>query len=451
MLTFLEQDTRSFRHGIHPGDYKALTRDLPLERMPFMEELILPLRQHLGAPSKPIVKVGERVYRGQLIAEASGFVSSNLHASVTGTVKGVGPHHHASGQVEEAIVIRRDPYSPQTLYGEQPIEWEQLSGKELIDHIRKGGFVGMGGAAFPTHVKMSVPEGKHARFFIVNAAECEPYLNSDYRIMLEWTSMIFLGIRISMKILGAERAYIGLETNKPEAIERIRREIPSDLPCELVPLQPKYPQGAEKMLIEAVLRREVPSGKLPIDAEVVVNNVGTVAGIGQYFTYNQPLIERVVTVTGPGIRHPANLVIPIGTKLSEVIDYCGGLHENTRQILFGGPMMGNAQRFLDVPVMKGTSGILFLTDREVVPREEYPCIKCQRCVDACPVYLNPSRLGTLAAARHYEDMLSYHIMDCMECGSCSYVCPSNIPLVQRFRVAKGLLREQLARKKAQSK
>ena len=451
MLPFLNQGAQSFRHGIHPEDYKAMTRDMPLERMPFMEEVVLPLRQHLGAPSVALVKPGDKVFRGQLIAEAPAFVSANLHASVTGTVKQIEPHHHASGKLEEAFIIERDPYSPQSLYGEQKIDWEDFSPEELIDHIKYAGFVGLGGAAFPTHVKMTVPEGKKARFFIVNAAECEPYLNSDYRILLEWTEAIFLGIRISLKILGAERAYVGIETNKQDAIDKLRREMPSDLPCEVVPLVTKYPQGAEKMLTDAVLDKEIPSGKLPIDVEVLVNNVGTVAGIGQYFSYRQPLIERVVTVTGPGIKRPANLIVPIGTRLSDVIEFCGGLHEHTRQILFGGPMMGSAQRFLDVPIMKGTSGLLFLTDQEVFPREEYACIKCLRCVDACPVYLNPSRLGLLAKERQYEAMMDFHILDCMECGSCSYVCPSNIPLVQRFRVAKGLLREQMAREKAKKK
>ncbi len=223
--------------------------------------------------------------------------------------------------------------------------------------------------------------------------------------------------------------------------------MPADLACEIVPLETKYPQGAEKMLTEAVLNIEIPSGRLPIDVQVIVNNVGTVSGIGEYFSYGQPLIERIVTVTGPGIRNPSNLLVPIGTKLQDVINYCDGVEDNVRQILFGGPMMGSAQRFLDVPIMKGTSGILFLTDYEVFPREEYPCIKCQRCVDACPVFLNPSRLGSLAKARLYDDMLDWHIMDCMECGSCSFVCPSNIPLVQRFRVGKALLREKSAREK----
>jgi electron transport complex protein RnfC len=244
-----------------------------------------------------------------------------------------------------------------------------------------------------------------------------------------------------------ERAYIGTETNKPEAVERLRAMIPADLDCEVVPLETKYPQGAEKMLIDAVLHKEVPSGRLPIDVEVVVNNVGTVAGVGDLFAYGQPLVERVVTVTGPGIRRPSNLMVPIGTKLTDVIEFCGGITDDTRQVLFGGPMMGQAQRFLDVPVMKGTSGVLFLTEREVVHRDEYPCIRCLRCVDACPVYLNPSRLGALAKEARYEDMLDYNILDCMECASCSFVCPSNIPLVQRFRVAKGVLREEMARKK----
>lgn len=447
MISLLSRKVRTFRHGIHPGDYKELTQDLPIERMPFVDEYVLPLSQHLGAPSRPVIKPGDKVYRGQCIAEPAGFVSAALHASVTGTVQAIEPRPHASGKLVESIVLRRDPFSPQTLFQSQRIEWESRSVEELLQLIRGGGFVGLGGAAFPTHVKLAVPEGKRARFFLVNAAECEPFLTSDYRIMLERFAAVFHGIRICMKMLGAEKAYIGAETNKWDAIELLRRNMPADLPCEIVPLATKYPQGAEKMLTEAVLHREIPSGKLPIDIHVIVHNVGTIAAIGDYFSFGQPVIERVVTVTGPGIRRPANLLVPIGTRLSEVIGHCGGLHNNVRQILFGGPMMGAAQRHLDIPIMKGTSGVLFLTAGEVVPREEYPCIRCMRCVDACPVYLNPSRLGTLAKMRRYEEMVDFHIMDCMECGSCSYVCPSNIPLVQRFRVSKALLREKQAREK----
>lgn len=436
---------KSFRHGVHPDDYKHLTRELAIERMPMPEKVVLPLSQHLGKPSIPLVKKGDHVYRGQLIAKAGGFVSSPLHASVTGTVTGIDLHHHASGNMVEAITIETDPTSPQALFAERRIEWANLDPADIIRLIGDGGFVGLGGAAFPTHVKLTIPEGKKARFFIVNAAECEPYLNSDFRIVLERREAIVEGIRVYMKALGAEKAYVGIESNKDDAAQRLAAILPDDLDCEIIVLETKYPQGAEKMLIDAVFHREVPSGKLPIDVETVVNNVGTVAGVGELFLFGQPLIERIVTVTGPGIRRPANLLVPVGTPLQDVIDHCGGMTDDTRQILFGGPMMGAAQRFLDVPVMKGTSGVLFLTGDQVVHREEYPCIRCQRCVDACPVFLNPSRLGSLAKARLYEDMLDYHIMDCMECAACSFVCPSNIPLVQRFRVAKGLLREQQQR------
>ena len=438
---------RSFRHGIHPRDYKELTADLPIERMPFAPELILPLSQHLGAPSVPVIQKHQRVQRGQVVAEAGGYVSSVLHAPATGTIRGVERRNHPSGNMVDAVVLEPDPASPQMLLNEGPIGWESMDPAQLVELVRSGGFVGLGGAAFPTHVKLAVPDGKRARFFIVNAAECEPFLNSDYRILLEKTESIFLGIRVIMKLLGSEITYIGVENNKMDAVERLRSLMPRDLPCAVVPLETKYPQGAEKMLTEAVLKKEIPSGKLPIDIQVLVNNVGTIAAIGELVRYNQPLVERVVTVTGPGIERPSNLLVPIGTKISDVIAHCGGLKDDVRQILFGGPMMGSAQRALDVPIMKGTSGLLFLTDSEVLPRQEYPCIKCQRCVDACPVFLNPSRLGALARMRHYEEMLDFNILDCMECGSCSYVCPSNIPLVQRFRVAKGLLKEQQRRAK----
>jgi electron transport complex protein RnfC len=448
LATSLARHIETFRHGVHPAEYKELTHDRQIERIPFMDELVLPLTQHLGSPSRPVVKVGDYVHRGQVIGEATGFVSSYLHASATGTITAIDLRNHPSGKVVESIVLKPDPVSPQILHDERTIDWKAMSPKEIIDQISWGGFVGLGGAAFPTHVKLTVPEGKKVRFFLVNAVECEPYLNSDYRALLERNDSIFLGIEILLKALGAEIAYIGVEMNKVDAIEQLRAAMPEHLPCEIVPLETKYPQGAEKMLTEAVLDIEIPSGRLPIDVQVIVNNVGTVSGIGDLFRYGQPLIERIVTVTGPGIRKPSNLLIPIGTRLTDVIAYCGGMTDNVKQVLFGGPMMGSAQRMLDVPIMKGTSGILFLTDYEVFPREEYPCIKCQRCVDACPVFLNPSRLGSLAKARLYDDMHDWHIMDCMECGSCSYVCPSNIPLVQRFRVAKVLLREQKARETA---
>ena len=443
--------SKSFRHGVHPDSHKEATAGQRLERMPFPREVVLPLSQHLGAQSRSIVNVGERVQRGQLIAEAAGFVSVPLHASVTGTVTAIEKRQHPSGKLIDSIVIATDPASPQTLHQERPIPWENLTPTEIVSAVQRGGFVGLGGAAFPTHVKLSVPEGKRVQFFLVNGAECEPYLTSDHRLILEYTDEIFLGIRVALRALGADRAYIGIEKNKWDAVEEMRNKIPADLPCEVVALEVKYPQGAEKMLTTAVLDREIPSGKLPIDAQVVISNVGTLAGMGEYFSYGQPLIERIVTVTGSAIRDPRTLVVPIGTELKEVLDYCGGLTEDTRQVLYGGPMMGTPQQYLDVPILKGTSGILCLRDSEVQVRREYACIRCSSCLDACPVYLNPSSLGMLARAGHYEDMMDLHIMDCMECGSCSYVCPSNIPLVQRFRVSKGILREQQAKEAAKQR
>jgi H+/Na+-translocating ferredoxin:NAD+ oxidoreductase subunit C len=443
------QGARTFRHGIHPGTFKESTATQRIERMPFPDEVVLHLRQHLGTPSKPIVLVGDRVYRGQLIAEASGFMSVPLHASAAGRVTAVEKRRHPAGNMSEAIVIEVDHRSPQALYDDTPRDWRHPSREELVREIQAGGFVGLGGAAFPTHVKLSVPEGKRVEWVLINGTECEPYLTTDHRIMLEYADSIVLGTRVTMKVLGARKSFLGIETNKMNAIRALAEKLPADLNCTIVPLATKYPQGAEKMLITAVLEREVPSGKLPIDVHVVVNNVGTVAAMGDFFAYGQPLIERVVTVSGPGVRHPSTLLVPLGTKLRDVLEACGGVTDDTNQILFGGPMMGAPQYHLDAPVLKGTSGILCLTD--AATRREYACIRCSSCLDACPVFLNPSLLGSLARSGNYKEMTQFHLMDCMECGSCSYVCPSNIPLVQRFRVAKALLREEEAREKEKKK
>ena len=416
--------------------------------MPFPAEVILPLNQHLGAPSKPLVNIGDKVYRGQMIAEADGFLSVPLHASVTGRVSGIEKRPHPSGNLVEAIVIATDQNSPQTLYNEGAQTWQNMSTAEILTAIQGGGFVGLGGAAFPTHVKFSVPEGKRVQFLLINGCECEPYLTTDHRIMLEYADAILLGTRIVQDMLHAEKSFISVETNKLDAIQALRYLIPPDLACEVMPLQTKYPQGAEKMLISAVLQKEVPQGRLPIDVQVMVSNVGTIAGIGDLFSFNQPLIERVVTVTGPGIKTPSTLLIPLGTPLDDILEYCGGLTEDARQVLFGGPMMGSPQYNLEVPIVKGTSGIVCLEDIQAPDRREYPCIRCSACLDACPVFLNPSQLGSLARMGRYEEMLDLNIMDCMECGSCSYVCPSNIPLVQRFSVSKGLLRVKQRKKAA---
>jgi electron transport complex protein RnfC len=438
---------KTFRHGIHPAQHKGLTEGKLIERMPFPEQLILPLSQHLGAPSKPLVQPGAKVYRGQVIAEADGFLSVPLHASATGRVSAIEKRQHPSGNLVDAVIIAVDPNSPQSLFDAGPIAWQSMTTAQLLAGIQSGGFVGLGGAAFPTHVKLSIPEGKRVQFFLINGCECEPYLTTDHRIMLEYADAIIEGTRVIQHALGTRKSYLGVETNKWDAIKLLRDRIPDDLDCTVIPLETKYPQGAEKMLISAVLKREVPSGRLPIDVQVVVSNVGTVAGIGDLFALQQPLIERVVTVTGPGINNPSTLLIPLGTRLRDVLDYCGGLTDDARQVLFGGPMMGSPQYNLDVPILKGTSGIVCLTNIQAPPRIEYPCIRCSACLDACPVFLNPSQLGQLARNGRYDEMLGLHIMDCMECGSCSYVCPSNIPLVQRFRVSKGLLRAKMIRAK----
>ena len=448
-MTKISENTGStFRHGIHPEEHKDQTLGSLIRRMPFPAEVVLPLSQHLGAISKPVVQTGDKVYRGQLIATADGFMSVPLHASVTGQVRTIEKRLHPNGKMIESIVIATDPNSPQTLFNEGAIDWRHLSTRELLTAIQGGGFVGLGGAAFPTHVKFSVPAGKKVRFLLINGCECEPYLTTDHRIMLEYADAILLGIRIVQHLLGAEKTYLGVENNKWDAIRTLRERVPADLPCEIMPLQTKSPQGAEKMLITAVLQREVPSGRLPIDVQVMVSNVGTVAGIGDLFAYGQPLIERVVTVTGPGIKQPSTLLIPLGTRLGDILDYCGGLSPDTRQVIFGGPMMGSPQSSLDVPILKGTSGIVCLTEILAPDRKEFACIRCSACLDACPVFLNPSQLGAYAKNGRYEDMLGLHIMDCIECGSCSYVCPSNIPLVQRFKVAKGLIRVKQQKKKA---
>ncbi len=308
--------------------------------------------------------------------------------------------------------------------------------------------VGLGGAAVPSHVKLKVPAGKRAEFLILNGCECEPYLTCDHRVMLERPEAVLRGLEIIAGQIGAERSYIGVEANKLDAVETLAERAGQDDRVEIVPLQVKYPQGAEKMLIDAVLKRAVPSGGLPIDVEVVSHNVGTAAALADFFDTGIPLIERVVTITGDGIARPGNLLVPIGTPLQAVVDYCGGLDASARQVILGGPMMGHAQKDLRAPVSKGVSGILALKSALSAERPEQPCIRCGRCLEACPMFLNPSRLATLARAEMADALASYHQLDCFECASCSFVCPSSIPLVQLMRVGKALVRDAKAKEKA---
>ena len=436
----------TFKHGVHPKEYKHLSDKSPIIRMPFVHEYILPLSQHIGAPSKPLVRKGQYVKRGEKIADPSGFVSVALHSPVDGEVIYIGLTPNPNGQATPAIKIKADPFSAQTIQNPHKLNYLEMDNKTFITEVQNAGIVGLGGAAFPAHVKFSIPEGKTCSHLILNGCECEPFLTSDHRLMLEYPDRLLRGIEILNHFIGEPKVHIGVERNKLDAIAILKQRIlDRKLNIEVNALKVKYPQGAEKMLIKAILGKEVPVGKLPLDVEVLVSNIGSIVALDDYFNNHKPLIERVVTVTGTAVRKPANVLVPIGTPMRDVVDLCGGITADATRILFGGPMMGAVQKSIDVPVIKGTSGILILTDNEVRNVETYNCVRCGRCVDACPMHLNPSFLGLLARKALYEDMMEYNIMDCFECGSCSFVCPSGIPLVQSFRVSKAILREQKAK------
>ncbi len=437
----------SFKHGIHPPEHKEDTRDLPIRQFPFSPLIILPTSQHLGAPSKVIVREGQEVVRGQVLAEADGYVSVPLHAPVSGTIRKIANVHLINGKMAPGIYLEAFPSSSQEVMEGTPVDLDHSSPEEILSAIQQAGVVGLGGAAFPTHVKLKIPEGKQCETLIINGIECEPYLTTDHRVMLEQSDDIFMGIRYLLKATGAERVIIGIETNKLNAAEHLEKLLPTDLPVTVEVVPVKYPQGAEKMLITSLLGKEVPSGGLPIDVGVVVVNVATTAEIGRLLPHGRGIQERVVTITGPGIKEKGNYLIPIGTPLRFVLEQMGAT-ENISELYMGGPMMGVAVSNLDISIVKGTSGILVFTDEEArQPKKVYPCIKCGACVDACPLFLNPSRLGILAKFEAYDEMAEqYNLMDCFECGSCSYVCPSHIPLVQYFRLSKSIVRKRQQQK-----
>jgi len=433
-----------FRHGVHPPERKERTAALEVRRMPYPAEVVLPLRQHAGKPAIPIVRPGDRVERGDKIAAADGYVSVPIHASATGTVTAVGLWPHPDGSYDQAIRIAVEPFSAQAQRPRLVPQWRGLEPKEIVAAVQEAGVVGLGGAAFPTHVKLSPPKDKRIETLLLNGCECEPYLTTDHRTMADFPERVQLGLRIMMRCLGVAKAVIGIERNKPDAIEAIRRTLPGDLDIDVLPLRVKYPQGAEKMLIKAITGREVPSGKLPLDVGVIVQNVASVATIAEVFETGLPLVERIVTVSGAGVREPRNLIVPVGTKLCDLFAACGGLTDDAREIVSGGPMMGVSQRDLLTPVSKGTTGILVLTEAEQRRNRTYPCIRCGHCLDACPVFLDPQLLGSLALKSRYEEMDRHHLKDCMLCGCCSYVCPSHIPLSQLFQAARTALRKAKA-------
>jgi len=439
----------TFKKGIHPNDNKSFTNQKPIEYLPLPDEVFIPLQQHIGVSGDVLVEKGQEVKTGQVIGKSEKFVSSPIHASITGTVKAVDQFLHPLGIKTTMIHIKKTADEDEWETFEIPENWETASVEDLRNLIWQAGIVGLGGAAFPTHVKLAPPRGKEINTFILNGVECEPFLTADHRAMLEMGDKMLTGMSIIMKILGTDRGYIGIENNKADAIDMMKELVSKKYPSfKVVPLKVKYPQGAEKMLIEAVVKRRVPAGGLPMDVGTVVNNVGTALAVANALIDGKPLIERVVTVTGEGVSDPKNLMVRLGTPFQALLDFCGGLKETTTQIYMGGPMMGFAQYQLTVPVIKATSGIICQEKSNIAKKKTYPCIQCGNCVSVCPMNLLPTRLSSFAETTKLEEAEEFGILNCIECGSCSYVCPSNIPLVQWIRVGKLQVSESKRKKVA---
>jgi len=424
-----------FKGGVHPDDKKDLSKNSRIEEIEAPEIVRIPLSQHIGAPAKPIVKEGEYVLVGQMIGEPGGFVSAPIHSSVSGKVKKIDNFISAPFGVPSLMIeIENDGNYKKTDFKENE-NYLDLDTKELIDIIRNAGIVGMGGATFPTHVKLSPPPDFKIDTFIVNGVECELYLTADYRLMLEYSEKIIEGTKIIMKILDVPTGIIAIEANKPDAILKMKNLCENE-PIEVVELPVKYPQGGEKQLIYALTGREVPSGGLPMHVGAVVQNAGTVAAIFDAVRFGRPLIERITTVTGEAIKKPKNFKVKIGTPASYLIEKCEGYKSDPGKVIFGGPMTGFAQYDLSVPVTKGTSGILVLPERMVRNVEYGACIKCGACVRACPINLVPSQMSILIENGLFEEADKNDVLDCIECGCCAYVCPANRPLVHMFKLGK---------------
>ena len=433
---------KTFRHGVHPPDLKAETSGLAIAQFPFAPLLAIPLLQHAGAASIPVVVEGQEVTRGQRIARPDGRVSVSLHAPASGVIRRIQPVPSISGRMVPGVFLEPFPGSTQEVLEGTPCLPDTATREEILAAIQDAGVVGLGGAAFPTHVKLTIPDGKQIDTLIINGVECEPYLTTDHRVMLEQRADIFRGIRYLLKVTGAARALVGVEANKPDAAAHLRAGLPDDLPATVELLRVKYPQGAEKLLIASLLGREIPSGGLPVDVQALCINVATTAEIGRLLPHGRGVQERVITVTGPAVKRKGNYRIPIGTPLRFLLETVG-VDPNVTRVFLGGPMMGQAVSSLDMSITKGVSGVTAFTDVEAerTHRRVFPCIRCGHCLDACPVFLNPAELAALALSGDYQRMAqSLHLMDCVECGSCSFVCPSHIPLVQQFRVAKQAVR-----------
>ena len=429
---------RTFRiGGIHPPENK-LSAGKKIETLALPKQVIIPLGQHIGAPAQALVKKGDLVKVGTLLAKAGGFVSANIHSSVSGKVNKIDNVLDASGYKKPAIYIdvEGDEWEESIDRSEDLVKECSLSPKEIIDKIAQAGIVGLGGATFPTQVKLMPPPGSKPEIVIINAVECEPYLTSDHSLMMEKGEQILVGVSILMKAANVNKAVIGIENNKPDAIAHMTKLAASYSGIEVMPLKVKYPQGGEKQLIDAVTSRQVKSGALPISVGAIVQNVGTVFAVYQAVQKNKPLFERVVTVTGKAVANPSNFLVRIGTPISALIEAAGGIPENTGKIIGGGPMMGKALISPEVPVGKGSSGVLLLTKEESVRKPMHDCIRCAKCVQVCPMGLNPAFLMRSTVFKNWEMAEADHIQDCIECGSCSFTCPANRPLLDQIRVGK---------------
>lgn len=426
------------RGGVHPSDNK-LSRTCAVEPFALPDVVTIPLSQHIGAPAAAKVAKGDKVLAGQLIAEAAGFMSANIHSSVSGTVTAVDMAVNGQGLRQAAITIKRegDQWAEGIDLSDKLIRECRLSAQEIVAKIKAAGIVGMGGATFPTHVKLSVPPGKKVEFLIINGVECEPYLTSDHRVMLERSEELLVGVTILMRALGVQKALIGIENNKPDAIDRLTQLVAGYPGVEVVPLQVKYPQGGEKQLIAAVTGREVPPPPaLPIDVGAVVCNASTAVAVYEAVQKNKPLVERVVTITGKHVGEPRNLRVRIGTPVSALIEAAGGLPDGDDKVINGGPMMGRAMVNLDAPVTKGCSGITILSGSDAERRVASACIKCGKCVSVCPMGLEPYLLSKMTQKKGWESLETNDITSCIECGCCQASCPGYLPLLDWIRLGK---------------
>jgi electron transport complex protein RnfC len=425
--------------GVHPPEAKELTEKLAVETMPLPAELELILGQHIGAPCTPVVKRKQEVVEGDLVAEVKRGLGVPLHAPATGSVKALGTSAHPIRVSAPSVTIKTDPEAAPTAW-EIDSDWRQLSDEELLQKVHRAGIIGIGGAGFPTHVKLKPPADSPVDTLLLNGAECEPYLTADHRMMLEKAEEIVEGAEILLKILGIKACAIGIENNKPDAISTMQSAVERlqepEFTIAVETLEVKYPQGSEKQLIQAITGRKVPAMALPSAVGVVVHNVSTTKAVYDAVVLDKPLIEKVITVSGRGINKPANLLVKIGTKVKDIVEFCGGTSEDLARVVLGGPMMGFAVSTLDIPVTKTTSSILFLSEDEIDTNELSNCIRCGWCLDVCPMGLEPKEVGIYVEANRAEDTEKFGVFECFECGSCAYVCPAKRPLVQFVRLAK---------------